>query len=107
MALQDISSYAAGEWLAPDGGARTIENAVTGEPMARAGNDGLDAEAMLEHARGTGGPALREMTFHGRAKMLKALATHLGERKEALYDLSFATGATGDAGFACLSRRWA
>ena len=34
------------------------------------------------------------MTFHDRARMLKALALHLGQHKQALYDLSFATGAT-------------
>ena len=94
MSLQDISSYTAGEWVAPDDSARLIENAVTGEPMARAGNSKLDAAAVLDHARGTGGPALREMTFHDRARMLKALAVELGEHKQSLYDISFATGAT-------------
>jgi oxepin-CoA hydrolase/3-oxo-5,6-dehydrosuberyl-CoA semialdehyde dehydrogenase len=49
---------------------------------------------MLDHARQVGGPALRAMPFHQRAKMLKALAAHLGERKQELYDLSFDTGAT-------------
>jgi oxepin-CoA hydrolase/3-oxo-5,6-dehydrosuberyl-CoA semialdehyde dehydrogenase len=34
------------------------------------------------------------MNFHDRARMLKALAAHLGQHKQALYDLSFATGAT-------------
>jgi oxepin-CoA hydrolase / 3-oxo-5,6-dehydrosuberyl-CoA semialdehyde dehydrogenase len=94
MSLQDISSYAAGRWVAPGRGARLIENAVTGAPMARAGNDALDVMAMLDHARETGGPGLRKMTFHDRARMLKALATELGRHKPALYDLSFATGAT-------------
>ena len=62
--------------------------------IAQAGNDALDEQAMLDHARGTGGPALRRMTFHDRARMLKALAGYLNERKQALYDLSYDTGAT-------------
>lgn len=62
--------------------------------IAQAGNDALDVQAMLDHARGTGGPALRRMTFHDRARMLKALAGYLNERKQALYDLSYDTGAT-------------
>ena len=94
MSLLDVKSFAAGAWIAPDTNARMIENAVTGAPLGRAGNDALDVQAMLDYARGTGGPALRAMTFHDRARMLKALATHLGQHKHALYDLSFATGAT-------------
>ncbi len=34
------------------------------------------------------------MTFRDRARMLKALAQYLNERKEALYELSYMTGAT-------------
>ena len=94
MSLLEINSFAAGRWVAPDANARMIENAVTGAPLGRAGNDALDVHAMLDYARKTGGPALRALTFHDRARMLKALAAHLGKHKQALYDLSFATGAT-------------
>lgn len=94
MSIQQINSFVAGEWLAPAEGARAISSAITGAVMAEAGNDALDTTAMLAHARAHGGPALRAMTFHQRAKMLKALALYLGERKQALYDISFDTGAT-------------
>lgn len=94
MSLLDVNSFAAGQWVAPDDCARLIENAVTGAVMARAGHQQLDVHAMLDYARNTGGPALRAMTFYDRARMLKALATHLNRHKHVLYDLSFATGAT-------------
>ncbi|MFS4580755.1 phenylacetic acid degradation bifunctional protein PaaZ [Phaeobacter sp. C3_T13_0] len=94
MSLLDVSSFAAGQWIAPGTGARSIASAITGAPIAQAGNEALDVQAMLDYARSTGGPALRKMTFHGRARMLKALATHLNTHKQALYDLSFDTGAT-------------
>jgi oxepin-CoA hydrolase/3-oxo-5,6-dehydrosuberyl-CoA semialdehyde dehydrogenase len=94
MTLQQIASYAAGEWVLPGKGARLIHSAVTGAPIAEAGNDALDVQAMLDFARKKGGPSLRAMTFHDRARMLKALATHLGQSKQELYDISFATGAT-------------
>ena len=94
MTLQQIASFAAGEWIAPGEGARLIHSAVTGAPIAKAGNDALDVQAMLDFARNKGGPNLRAMTFHDRARMLKALATHLGHNKQAMYDISFATGAT-------------
>ena len=92
--MRDVSSYAAGQWIAPGAGARNIASAITGEVIAQAGNDALDVQAMLGYARDTGGPALRKMTFHDRARMLKALALHLREQRQALYELSYDTGAT-------------
>ncbi|NOD97781.1 phenylacetic acid degradation bifunctional protein PaaZ [Ruegeria sp. HKCCD6228] len=94
MTIQQISSFAAGEWVSPGAGARNITSAVTGEVIATAGNSALDVQGMLDYARNVGGPALRQMTFHQRAKMLKALSVHLGQHKQAMYDLSFSTGAT-------------
>lgn len=93
MGLLNVHSFAAGQWVSPDASARSIENAVTGEVMAQAGS-ALDVTAMLDYAHNLGGPALRAMNFHDRARMLKALAAHLAQHKQALYDLSFATGAT-------------
>src|SRR5579875_1867029 len=88
-----LESYAVGKWFAGDGG-DTILNAVTGEPVCTVSSKGLDFKAMLDHARGVGGPALRALTFHERALRLKALAQYLMERKESYYELSKATGAT-------------
>lgn len=93
MSLLNVKSFAAGEWIAPDGSARVIASAVTGAPLAQAGS-ALPVQAMLDYARDVGGPALRKLTFHDRARMLKALALELGKNKQALYDLSFSTGAT-------------
>ncbi len=94
MTIQNVKSFAAGHWVEADAAARDIRSAVNGQVIARAGNSALDTEAMLHFARNKGGPALRAMTFHQRAKMLKALALHLGKHKQPLYDISFATGAT-------------
>ncbi len=94
MSIRQISSFAAGEWIAPGAGARDIASAITGAVIASAGNSALDVQAMLDHARDVGGPALRAMTFHDRARMLKALGQHLNANKQALYDISFDTGAT-------------
>ncbi|PCJ09079.1 MAG: phenylacetic acid degradation bifunctional protein PaaZ [Rhodobacteraceae bacterium] len=94
MSIQQVSSFAFGQWIAPGAGAREIASAITGEVIASAGNDALDVQAMLQYARNVGGPALRALTFHDRARMLKALAAHLGQHKQALYEASFDTGAT-------------
>ena len=94
MTHLEVRSFACGEWIAPGAGARNIADAVTGEVFASAGNDALDVAAMRDYARNIGGPALRAMGFHDRAKMLKALATYLNGHRDALYLLSYRTGAT-------------
>src|SRR3954449_2739884 len=89
-----LESYTAGRWYAaPDGGI-PIADAVTGETVARISSTGLDVPAMLAHARDVGGPALRELTFHQRAGLLKALGLRLMADKDAFYALSRRTGAT-------------
>jgi oxepin-CoA hydrolase / 3-oxo-5,6-dehydrosuberyl-CoA semialdehyde dehydrogenase len=94
MAVSQLASYAQGQWVTGNGKPTTLFHAVTGEPVAAASSEGLDFQGMLEYGRRMGGPALRRMTFHERARMLKALAAFLMERKDALYQLSAATGAT-------------
>ncbi|MEO1612190.1 MAG: aldehyde dehydrogenase family protein, partial [Pseudomonadota bacterium] len=92
-----LESYVAGRWVGPED-RRAIHDAATGEIVAETGAGAPDVEAMAEHARRVGGPALRKMTFHDRARMLKALALYLTERKEELYALNYATGATRSDG---------
>ena len=89
-----LMSYAAGRWVAGNGRPAVLAHAVTGEPFAEIDSTGLDFSAMLHHARSVGGPALRKLTFHQRALLLKALAQQLMEAKEEFYELSKATGAT-------------
>jgi len=93
-----LLNYARDSWIAGDGGLSDVLNAVTGDVIAETGSNGLDFKSMLDHARQVGGPALRALTFHERAHMLKALANAVMARKEELYELSYATGATrGDS----------
>jgi oxepin-CoA hydrolase/3-oxo-5,6-dehydrosuberyl-CoA semialdehyde dehydrogenase len=94
MKTLKLLNYAADQWVAGDGGLAEVRSAVTGDVIAETGSKGLDFGAMLDHARRVGGPALRAMTFHERAWMLKALANAVMARKEELYELSYATGAT-------------
>jgi len=89
-----LMSYARGEWIAGSGDGTEILSAVTGARVAVASAEGLDVAGMLGYARDTVGPALRRLTFHQRAAMLKRLGQHLAERKEELYALSVDTGAT-------------
>lgn len=89
-----LQNYAEGKWIAGSGAMAELRSAVNGDVVALTSSQGLDFGAMLSFAREHGGPALRALTFHQRAQMLKALAEALTAKKEALYDLSYNTGAT-------------
>ncbi len=89
-----LLNYAADTWTQGTGTPAPLRSAVTGEVVAQTGSAGLDFAGMLDHARRVGGPALRAMTFHARARMIKALAEAIMARREELYALSWATGGT-------------
>jgi oxepin-CoA hydrolase/3-oxo-5,6-dehydrosuberyl-CoA semialdehyde dehydrogenase len=99
MKTQILLNYERDRWIAGDSGLSELPSAIDGSPVAIAGSGGLDFGAMLCHAREVGGPALRKMTFHDRARMLKGLALAIMDKKDALYELSFQTGATRKDGW--------
>ena len=89
-----LSSYVQDSWSTPSGDGVAMRDAVTGDEVGRLSTDGIDMGAALEHGRRVGGPALRALTFHQRAALLKALASFLREHRDDLYALSARTGAT-------------
>lgn len=94
-----LLNYASGAWFETKGKPDPITSPINGETVAELGSSGLNFAAMADHARKVGGPALRKMTFHDRARMLKALAQAIMSRKEELYALSTHTGATRNDGW--------
>ncbi|MCP2013933.1 oxepin-CoA hydrolase/3-oxo-5,6-dehydrosuberyl-CoA semialdehyde dehydrogenase [Deinococcus sp. HSC-46F16] len=87
------ASYVYGTWHAnPDG--ETLVDAIYGRPVAVISSEGVDFAQALAYGRDVGGPAIRKLTFHARARALRALATYLMERKEDYYTLNLLTGAT-------------
>ena len=99
MSVPILKNFVADKWVAGDGNLRTIPSAISGEPVAQTSSDGVSFKAMLDHARTVGGPALRKLTFHDRAYIIKDLAKALMEKKEDLYELNFDTGATRKDGW--------
>ncbi|MBK6399024.1 MAG: phenylacetic acid degradation bifunctional protein PaaZ [Bacteroidetes bacterium] len=89
-----LKNYTLGQWVEGEGLGTPLFNAITGEELFTSTSNGLDFEAMLEYGRKEAGYKLRKMTFHERARMIKALAMHLNEKKKNFYALSGATGAT-------------
>jgi oxepin-CoA hydrolase / 3-oxo-5,6-dehydrosuberyl-CoA semialdehyde dehydrogenase len=95
-----LRSYVGRAWVTPTDAGRPVFDAVTGDEVARVSSAGIDMAAALEFGRGTGGPALRALTFHQRAALLKSLGSVLREHRDELYALSARTGATlADAKF--------
>src|ERR1700736_536573 len=90
----NLQSYVGGHWHSGGGRGVAMRDATTGEVVATASSAGIDFAAVLAHAREVGGPVLRELTFHQRATLLRALAKRLAELKEEFYALSYCTGAT-------------
>jgi oxepin-CoA hydrolase/3-oxo-5,6-dehydrosuberyl-CoA semialdehyde dehydrogenase len=95
--MAPLRSYVSGAWHTPLDEGAPINDAVTGEEVARVSSAGIDFAAALGHGRRSGA-GLRELTFHQRAALLKTLASYLREHREELYALSYRTGATlGDS----------
>jgi oxepin-CoA hydrolase/3-oxo-5,6-dehydrosuberyl-CoA semialdehyde dehydrogenase len=89
-----VQSFAENRWHTPSAGLEDVHSALTGALVAQTSSEGLDFAAMVKHARTAGGPSLRRLTFHERANLLKALGQAVLARKEELYALAAATGAT-------------
>ena len=99
MTVMTLQNYALGRWVTGLGAATPIRSAITGEQVASASSAGLDIKAILDFARSTGGPALRAMTLHERAMMVKGLAQAIMAQKDALYALNMHSGATAKDGW--------
>ncbi|KTQ96305.1 enoyl-CoA hydratase [Aureimonas ureilytica] len=94
-----LESYLAGRWQRGSGEGQLLADASTGAPVARIDATGLDFAEALAHGRDRGGRALRKLSFHDRALMVKALALYLMDLKEEFYAESLATGATRSDGW--------
>ncbi|MFD1795475.1 phenylacetic acid degradation bifunctional protein PaaZ [Paracoccus aurantiacus] len=89
-----LQSYVCGEWRNGSKDGKELLNAATGEVVALIDASGLDHAAALEYGREMGGRALRDLTVHQRALMLKEIGLKLMEMKEDFYTESLWTGAT-------------
>lgn len=96
-----LSSYVQGKWHTGTGASATLHNPTTEEAIATASSGGIDFKRVLEHARATGGPALRAMTFAQRAEMLDKLSKAIHAQRDELIELSIRNAGTtrGDAKF--------
>ena len=100
MKTLNLLNYGFDQWVPGEGSSQAdIASAIDGSLVARTGSGGLDFGGMLRHAREVGGPALRKLTFHERARIIKGLGLAIMARKEELYELNYQTGATRKDGW--------
>ena len=99
MKTAELLNYARDQWITGSGQRSAIPSAIDGSIVATTGSGGIDFAAMLHHARTVGGPALRALTFHQRARIIKGLGLAILAAKEPLYALNVATGATRKDGW--------
>jgi oxepin-CoA hydrolase / 3-oxo-5,6-dehydrosuberyl-CoA semialdehyde dehydrogenase len=89
-----LLNYVEGKWTEGKGQGQELHCASTGDVVAIASTEGLSFESILDYGRNVGNKNLRHLTFHDRARCLKALALHLLSKKEIFYKISSLTGAT-------------
>src|SRR5437763_12602767 len=99
MKTVQLLNYERDRWVAGDGNLAEIPSAIDGAPVATTGSGGIDFGGMLRHAREVGGPALRKLTFHERARVIKALGQAIMARKGELYELDSLPGAARQDGW--------
>lgn len=92
--MRKLESYTKGQWAAGSNDGPLMLDAATGDPVATIDSTGVDFAGALDFGRTIGGKALRAMSFHDRAGMLKSLAVMLNGHREDFYAQSYRTGAT-------------
>lgn len=80
-----LPSYLGGRWVGGEGTGTALTDPCTGSEIARATADGLDLGAALAYARGVGGPALKDMSYAARGRLLGAIATRLAASRDVWY----------------------
>lgn len=89
-----LMNYIMGSWVEGQGQGQELKDASNSKVLGHASTDGIELDKVLNYARSVGNPALRNLTFHQRARRLKKLAMHLMAKKDAFYEISYQTGAT-------------
>ena len=94
MSVRTVQNFVYGDWLTGTGDLEPVHSAIDDTVVAQVGSGGVSFADTVAYAHDVGGSALRAMTFHQRADMLKGLAQAIVARKEELYELAYATGGT-------------
>ena len=94
-----LESFLGGRWQRGEGTETELRNPVTGELLATASARGLDLAAALDHARKRGVPALQELNYAQRARLLGQIADVLVANRARYEEIAIANSGNtrGDA----------
>lgn len=99
--MEIIHSHLGGTRTQGSGDGRRLYNPTTEDVLAETRVGGYDYHAALAWARERGGPALRDLTFAQRGRMLAGIAAALHAQRDALIEIAVKNGGNtrGDAKF--------
>jgi 3,4-dehydroadipyl-CoA semialdehyde dehydrogenase len=86
--VKKVESYLSGRWQGGTGTGTVLVNPTDNSTIGHASSDGLDLGAALAYARETGGPALRELGYAGRAALLGKVADALAAKRADWYEIA-------------------
>jgi oxepin-CoA hydrolase/3-oxo-5,6-dehydrosuberyl-CoA semialdehyde dehydrogenase len=94
--MRSLESHIGGRWQSPSESGAPFHDASTGEQLGTISSAGIDLGEAVVHGRSVGNPALRALTIHERASILRDVGKLLLSEpvKDELYALSLCTGAT-------------
>jgi 3,4-dehydroadipyl-CoA semialdehyde dehydrogenase len=85
-----LQSYLSGRWQGGDGVETELVNPVTGELLATVSARKLDLASALDYARSRGGPALQDLKYAERAKLLGQIADVLSANRGRYEEIAIA-----------------
>lgn len=85
-----LASFLSGRWQTGEGVETELRDPVTGNLLATVSARGIDLGSALNYARERAGPALREINFASRAKLLDAIANALTAKRAHYEEIAIA-----------------
>lgn len=84
----NLANYVSGGWKAGSGPGEPLVDPVTGDELARISSQGVDVRSALEFARGSGGAALRALSYRERAELLAKIGEVLAANRDEYFRIS-------------------
>lgn len=89
-----LSNFVGGRWQAGTGPGTPLFDPVTGDELVRVDATGVDLPAAFAFARGTGGAALRALSYSQRAELLARIGAVLQANRDTYDAISLANSGT-------------
>ncbi|MBC7203661.1 MAG: 3,4-dehydroadipyl-CoA semialdehyde dehydrogenase [Pusillimonas sp.] len=92
--MTKLANYLEGCWQEGSGEGSPVLDPITGEVLATVSADGLNIARAYDYARQQAGPALRKLSYAGRAALLGEIGKVLQANRDKYYDISLRNSGT-------------